>query len=58
MLGNRFRRFLGWPNMTMETAPKLAEALAENQRLKSENQKLKLDIIKLQTGPPTVVSVT
>lgn len=41
LLANRFRQHLGWPKMTFETAPKIAEALAEIQKLKAENQRLR-----------------
>jgi len=41
LLGNRFRQFLGWPKMSFETAPKIAEILAENKNLKEENSRLK-----------------
>lgn len=41
LLANKFRKFLGWPQMTFETAPKIAEALVEIQKLKIENQRLR-----------------
>jgi len=41
LLASRFRKFLGWPNISFEVAPKLAEVLVENEKLKNENKALK-----------------
>lgn len=41
LLASRFRKFLGWPKMNFEIAPKLAEVLVENEKLRNENQNLK-----------------
>jgi len=41
LVAGRFRKFLGWPNMSFEVAPKLTEVLVENEKLKNENKVLK-----------------
>lgn len=50
LLGNKFRKFLGWPKMSFETAPKIAEAMAEIQKLKEENNRLR-QLLEIEKCP-------
>ncbi len=41
LIANKFKATLGWPDATMPSPPKLTNLLAENHKLKIENEKLK-----------------
>lgn len=40
LIGNKIKKSLGWPDMSMPTPPKIAELVAENIRLKKEVERL------------------
>jgi len=40
LIGNKFKKAMGWPESSMPTPPKISELLAENHRLKIEIERL------------------
>lgn len=41
LIGNKFKKAMGWPDSTMPTPPKIADLLAENHKLKIEIERLR-----------------
>jgi hypothetical protein len=40
LIGNKIKKSLGWPEMSMPTPPKIAELVAETIKLKKEIERL------------------